>query len=152
VTFRVDRGRVALDRPGWLMRSSETVDVPVDTPVGDVAAVREANDAWLTKVTVDGPRLATIEFRSSKGHPSLPRPAVEIVPTVDRPPSLVVHEPQDTVVLEAPIDVEVVAEAFDDWGLDEIGFPTPSISGPERRWPAWCSPTGRPMSAATCGT
>ena len=127
VTFRVDRGRVALDRPGWLRRGSETVEVPVDTPVGDVAAVREANEAWLTKVTVDGPRLTTIEFRSSKGHPSLPRPAVEIVPTVDRPPSLVVHEPQDTVVLEAPIDVEVVAEAFDDWGLDEIGFQ----SGPD---------------------
>jgi len=127
LTFRVDRGRVALDRPGWLTRGSETVDAPVDTPVGDVAAVRETDETWLTRVTVDGARLATIEFRSSKGHPSLPRPAVEIVPTVDRPPSLVVHEPQDTVVLEAPIDVEVVAEAFDDWGLDEIGFQ----SGPD---------------------
>jgi hypothetical protein len=127
VSFRVDRGRLVLDRPGWLARGSETVDTPVDTPVGDVAASRQDDGTWLTSVTVNGPRLATVEFRSSQGHPSLPRPAVEIVPTVDRPPSLVVHEPQDGVVLEAPIDVELVAEAFDDWGLDEIGFQ----SGPD---------------------
>ncbi|MDA1039490.1 MAG: hypothetical protein O3A37_04270 [Planctomycetota bacterium] len=126
-SLRLDRGRLLVDRPGWLVRGSQSIEEPIETLVGNVVAIPEDNGRWLTRVTVDAPRMAAIEFRSSRGHPTLPRPGVEIVPTVDKPPSLVVQEPPASILLEAPIDVPVAAEVFDDWGLDEIGFQ----SGPD---------------------
>jgi hypothetical protein len=48
---------------------------------------------------------------------------VEIVATVDRPPSLVVEEPQSELIqLTALDEFAVAAHLFDDWGIDQIAF------------------------------
>ena len=69
------------------------------------------------------PQWATLEFANSQGHRSRPQPPVEIVATVDRPPSLVVEEPQSELIqLTALDEFAVAAHLFDDWGIDQIAF------------------------------
>ena len=129
--FAVDRGRAVFDRPGWVDRVQERVKQPVDHPAGSVALVRsrdgepsrseQADDtAWLGGVPVEKPLWATIEFRSKQGHASLPVPPVEIVPTVDRPPSIAVDTTPETLTLQVADDVPVAGRGFDDWGIDAV--------------------------------
>jgi hypothetical protein len=127
VTFSVDRGRLQLDRPGWVDRTTQSVQQPVDRPVGELPARRsEAHAAdvvsqtWISGVPVEKPVWASIGFTSAAGHTSLPMPAVEIAPTIDRPPSIVVDDPPATLTLQVADDVEIRCQAFDDWGLDRI--------------------------------
>lgn len=134
-TFASDRGRMLLDRPGWVERTEETVKQPVDTPTGEIAltriaatapapepsAVAAAQDAaWLGGLPVATPTWATIEFRSRHGHANLPVPPVEIVPTIDRPPSIVVDKVPETLTLKVADDVPVRGRGFDDWGIDDV--------------------------------
>jgi len=138
-TFVVDRGRLLLDRPGWVERSEEEITRPVDTPVGEIplaAAAQEATgprsvekrsanelpagDHWFAALPVDKPLSVTAEVRSRRGHANLPTPPIDVVPTVDRPPSIVVDGMPETLVLKAPDDVPVTGRGFDDWGIDEI--------------------------------
>lgn len=124
--FSVDRGRAVFDRPGWVDRTQERVKQPVDRPAGAIPLVRsEGGDpseeaAWLGRVPVEKPVWATIEFRSVQGHASLPVPPVEIVPTVDRPPSIVVDTMPETLTLQVADDVPVTGRGFDDWGIDQV--------------------------------
>ncbi len=127
VAFSVDRGRLQLDRPGWVDRSTQSVQQPVDRPVGEFPVRRsEAHSAgvvsqtWIGSVPVEKPVWATIGFTSAAGHASLPMPAVEIAPTIDRPPSIVVDDPPANLTLQVADDVEIRGQAFDDWGLDRI--------------------------------
>ena len=127
VTFSVDRGRLQLDRPGWVDRTTQSVQQPVDQPVGelpvrrsDTHAAAVAAQSWIGGVPVEKPVWATIGFTSAAGHASLPMPPVEIAPTIDRPPSIVVDDPPATLTLQVADDVEIRGQAFDDWGLDRI--------------------------------
>jgi len=155
VTFAVDRGRMFLDRPGWLERSMQPVQKPVDRTVEEIAARRDEPAAaeesgsaspsrWSARVPVterpatasEAPQgakqagkptmetvWATLEFRSPQGHPSRGLPPTEIIGTVDRPPSLVVEEPQSEQLQLTTLDeFEVVTHLFDDWGIDMVGF------------------------------
>ncbi|MFM7041687.1 MAG: hypothetical protein ACKO35_05820, partial [Planctomycetaceae bacterium] len=147
-TFSIDGGRIHLDRPGWVERVEETVQKPVDRPTGSIALAlrpdqpRTADaptdaDAvaatgseaapgprgsrwWTGGVPVEHPRRAALEFSSARGDRNLPDPAVEIVPTVDRPPVIVVRDVPETLTLERPDDVPLAGSAFDDWGLDRL--------------------------------
>lgn len=144
----IDRGRMLLDRPGWTERSMKPVEHPVDRPIGEIAARREDPGAdagvgkgtgWIATVPVGDARReagtagagvpggdtrpvwATLEFVNAQGHPSRAAAAVEIVGTTDRPPSLVVEEPQSELLqLSSLDDVRVVAHLFDDWGIDQV--------------------------------
>ena len=146
VTFSVDRGRVLLDRPGWVDRTTQSVQQPVDRPIEPIPVRRlakseteshvrsiassepatgsvtglVATQTWIGGVPVEKPVWASIEFRSAAGHPSLPVPAVEIAPTIDRPPSIVVEQPPALLSLRIADDVEIQGRVFDDWGLDSI--------------------------------
>lgn len=127
VTFSVDRGRLQLDRPGWVDRTTQSVQQPVDRTVGELPVRRsEAHAAdvvsqtWIGGVPVEKPVWASIGFTSAAGHQSLPMPAVEIAPTIDRPPSIVIDEPSPTLTLQVADDVEIRGQALDDWGLDRI--------------------------------
>jgi len=127
VTFSVDRGRLQLDRPGWVDRTTQSVQQPVDRPIGELPVRRSdphaadvAAQSWIGGVPVEKPVWATIGFRSAAGHASLPMPAVEISPTIDRPPSIVVDDPPATLTLQVADDVKIRGQAFDDWGLDRI--------------------------------
>ncbi|MCX7431101.1 MAG: hypothetical protein NTY17_08880 [Planctomycetia bacterium] len=127
VAFSVDRGRLQLDRPGWVDRSTQSVQQPVDQPIGelpvqrcDTHAAAVAAQSWIGGVLVEKPVWATIGFTSAAGHASLPMPAVEIAPTIDRPPSIVVDDPPANLTLQVADDVEIRGQAFDDWGLDRI--------------------------------
>lgn len=147
-TFSIDGGRIHLDRPGWVERVEETVQKPVDRPTGSIAlalrpdqprtadAPTDADDVaatgseaapgprgsrwWTGGVPVEHPRRAALEFSSARGDRNLPDPAVEIVPTVDRPPVIVVRDVPETLTLERPDDVPLAGSAFDDWGLDRL--------------------------------
>lgn len=123
VTFSIDRGRVVLDRPGWLEHSTQNVQHPVDRVSGEIPAVRGEQGLWIGGIPVLKPTWATVEFRSVQKHPSRAVPAVEIVPTVDRPPSIAMELPGGDLVLSVPIDVDVEAQVFDDWGIDEVAVP-----------------------------
>lgn len=120
VTFSIDRGRVVLDRPGWLEHSTQNVQHPVDRVSGEIPAIRDEQGLWIGKIPVLKPTWATVEFRSLQEHPSRAVPAVEIVPTVDRPPSIAMELPGGDLVLPVAIDVDVEAQVFDDWGIDEV--------------------------------
>ena len=127
VTFSVDRGRLQLDRPGWVDRTTQSVQQPVDRPIGELPVRRSESHAadvvsqnWISGVPVEKPVWASIGFTSAAGHASLPIPAVEIAPTIDRPPSIVVDDPPATLTLQVADDVEIRCQAFDDWGLDRI--------------------------------
>jgi hypothetical protein len=127
VAFSVDRGRLQLDRPGWVDRTTQSVQQPVDRPIGELPVRRSeahaagvASQSWIGGVPVEKPVWASIGFTSAAGHPSLPMPAVEIAPTIDRPPSIVIDEPSPTLTLQVADDVEIRGQAFDDWGLDRI--------------------------------
>ena len=127
VAFSVDRGRLQLDRPGWVDRSTQSVQQPVDQPIGelpmqrcDTHAAAVAAQSWIGGVPVEKPVWATIGFTSAAGHASLPMPAVEIAPTIDRPPSIVVDDPPAHLTLQVADDVEIRGQAFDDWGLDRV--------------------------------
>jgi hypothetical protein len=127
VTFSVDRGRLQLDRPGWVDRTTQSVQQPVDRPVGklpvrrsEAHAAEVVSQTWISGVPVEKPVWASIGFTSAAGHASLPMPAVEIAPTIDRPPSIVVDDPPATLTLQVADDVEIRCQAFDDWGLDRI--------------------------------
>jgi hypothetical protein len=127
VAFSVDRGRLQLDRPGWVDRTTQSVQQPVDRPVGELPVRRTDTHAagvgpqtWISGVPVAKPVWATIGFTSAAGHASLPMPAVEIAPTIDRPPSIVVDDPPATLTLQVADDVKIRGQAFDDWGLDRI--------------------------------
>ncbi len=120
VTFSIDRGRVVLDRPGWLEHSTQNVQHPVDRVSGEIPAVRGEQGLWIGGIPVLKPTWATVEFRSVQKHPSRAVPAVEIVPTVDRPPSIAMELPGGDLVLSVPIDVDVEAQVFDDWGIDQV--------------------------------
>jgi hypothetical protein len=127
VAFSIDRGRLLLDRPGWVDRSTQSVQQPVDRRVGELPVRRSeahaagvASETWIGGVPVEKPVWASIGFTSAAGHQSLPMPAVEIAPTIDRPPSIVIDEPSPTLTLEVADDVEIRGQAFDDWGLDRI--------------------------------
>ena len=147
-TFSIDGGRIHLDRPGWVERVEETVQKPVDRPTGSIAlalrpeeprsadtptdadavaaTAREAAPGprgsrwWTGGVPVAHPQRAALEFSSARGDRNLPDPAVEIVPTVDRPPVIVVRDVPETLTLERPDDVPLAGSAFDDWGLDRL--------------------------------
>jgi hypothetical protein len=82
--------------------------------------VDAAAQTWNGGVPVEKPVWASIGFTSAAGHASLPMPAVEIAPTIDRPPSIVVDEPSPTLTLQVADDVKIRGQAFDDWGLDRI--------------------------------
>ena len=127
VAFSIDRGRLQLDRPGWVDRTTQSVQQPVDRPIGELPVRRSeahaagvASQNWIGGVPVEKPVWASISFTSAAGHPSLPMPAVEIAPTIDRPPSIVIDEPSPTLKLQVADDVEIRGQAFDDWGLDRI--------------------------------
>lgn len=127
VAFSVDRGRLQLDRPGWVDRTTQSVQQPVDQPIGelpvqrcDTHAAAVAVQTWIGGVPVEKPVWATIGFTSAAGHASLPMPAVEIAPTIDRPPSIVADDPPANLTLQVADDVEIRGQAFDDWGLDRI--------------------------------
>lgn len=157
-TFAIDRGRMLVDRPGWVERSEEVVSRPVDSPVGEIALVRvdageprpttgridagrrdagtqrdaggpagvrpdadrPADCLWTAAMPVAKPIWVTAEFRSRQGHASLPAQPLEIAPTIDRPPSIVVDAMPDTMVLKAAIDLPITGSGFDDWGIDEV--------------------------------
>ena len=127
VTFRVDHGRLLLDRPGWVDQTTQSVQQPVDRPVGELPVRRSevhaagvGSQTWIGGVPVEKPVWASIGFRSEAGYASLPMPAVEIAATIDRPPSIVVDEPPATLTLQVADDVEIRGQAFDDWGLDRV--------------------------------
>lgn len=101
VTFSIDRGRVVLDRPGWLEHSTQNVQHPVDRVSGEIPAVRGEQGLWIGGIPVLKPTWATVEFRSVQKHPSRAVPAVEIVPTVDRPPSIAMELPGGSRVVSA---------------------------------------------------
>ena len=160
MTVSVDRGRLLLDRPGWVERSEEVVKQPVDHPAGEISLARvattpnasaesvAADTPWLGRVPVEKPLWTTIEFRSPQGHPNLPSPAVEILPTVDRPPSIVVDNTSETVTLKVADDVPLRGRGFDDWGIDELSViigPDPEHLGPPLPVPG-VAPADRPPS------
>ena len=127
VTFSADRGRLLLDRPGWVDRTTQSVQQPVDRPVGELPVQRSdahaagvPSQTWIGGVPVEKPVWVTIGFRSGAGHASLPMPTVEIAPTIDLPPSIVVDDPPATLTLQVADDVAIRCQAFDDWGLDRI--------------------------------
>jgi hypothetical protein len=141
-TFRVDGGRAVLDRPGWLTRGARVVERTVDREAERVPAARLGSPApaaaaapWRVAVPVDRRRFVTLSFEDAHGHPSLPVPPVELAPTVDRPPALVITAPGDMLALELPDDVVIRGEAFDDWGIDQIavriGPDADHLSAPE---------------------
>ncbi|MBU6276019.1 MAG: hypothetical protein KGQ61_05250 [Planctomycetes bacterium] len=153
-TFEVDGGRAVLDRPGWMTRGTRRVERAVDRETGRVAARREATAGtdggrWLAAVPVAARTWATVSFVDAHGHRSVPVPPVEIVPTVDRPPALVVASPAEMLPLEVPDDVVIEAEAFDDWGIDSIairiGPDGDHLAAPEPL--AGVSPADRPPDA-----
>jgi hypothetical protein len=131
-----------LDRPGLVVRSMRPEQRAIDTPIGEIAATKingtegdGSTSRWLAAVPVveppkkgapagrPQPQWATLEFANSQGHRSRPQPPVEIVATVDRPPSLVVEEPQSELIqLTALDEFAVAAHLFDDWGIDQIAF------------------------------
>ena len=133
-TFSVDRGRILLDRPGWVERSEEEVMQSIDTPTGRIALARTpvpaaasnvtpgptAGSAWGGSVPVADPTWVAIELRSRQGHPSLPAPPVELVPTIDAPPSIVVDATPETLTLKVAADVPIRGHGFDDWGIDAV--------------------------------
>lgn len=125
-TFRVEGGRAVLDRPGWFALGTRTVERVVDRARGRIEAepvAEAAGDAagrWRAVLPVERRSLVTLAFTDGRDHPSLPLPPVEIVPTVDRPPALVIASPADMLPLELPDDVIVEGEAFDDWGIDSL--------------------------------
>jgi len=158
VTFSIDRGRVLLDRPGWVERSTESVSEPVDHPTGSLPMRRDeagATDAasaggtalagsvasagsaasagaegaapqtpqraaWIGGLPVAAATWAALEFRSREGHPTLPQAAVEIVPTVDKPPAIIVEDPPEVLTLEVVDDLPLRGRVFDDWGIDAV--------------------------------
>jgi hypothetical protein len=130
VTFSVDRGRILLDRPGWVERSEEAVTQPVDTrqgaiPLARIATPTEApglppESRWLGEAPVAQPVWASIELRSAQGHANRPAPPVEIVPTIDAPPSIVVDKAQEVLTLKVADDVPIRGRGFDDWGIDAV--------------------------------
>jgi hypothetical protein len=146
VTFSIDRGRMFLDRPGLVERSMQPVQHPLDTTIGEIAASRvddggadRAASRWLAALPITAadlappqgagpagrpqPRFASLEFSNPQGHRSRPQPPVEILATFDRPPSLVVEEPQSELIqLTALDEFAVAAHLFDDWGIDQIAF------------------------------
>jgi hypothetical protein len=163
VTFGIDKGRMLLDRPGWVERSMQPVQQPVDRTLEEIAATRVepaegegggagGQSTWRAGMPVtlrpaktvpepeaaehssprqarrkaqatSEPVWATLEFRSPQGHPSRALPPVEIIGTIDRPPSLVVEEPQSELIQMTALDeFELVAHLFDDWGIDMVGF------------------------------
>lgn len=147
-TFAIDAGRMYLDRPGWVERREETERRPVDQSVGTISMARDddaepatphgdphiddtsraaphpqhaaSTGTWRGGVPVERPLRAALEFRSALGHTNLPDPPVDIVPTVDRPPAIVVSGMPDTLTLSKPDDVPLTGGGFDDWGLDRI--------------------------------
>lgn len=129
--FSIDRGRMLLDRPGWMERTTEPVQKPVDHETGRIAAVRDTDAAGAQRYRVAvpagergaAPVWAALEFTSPQGHPSRAQAPVEIVVTADQPPSLVVEEPQAELLQLSRLDeFAVVAHAFDDWGIDALAF------------------------------
>jgi hypothetical protein len=142
VSFSIDRGRVLLDRPGWVEKSLETVSEPVDHPSGSLAmkaADTETAGApvtatspagagqaprdrviWSGGLPVAAPTWAALEFRSREGHPTLPQTPVEIVPTVDKPPAIIVEDPPEVLTLEVADDLPLRGRGFDDWGVDAV--------------------------------
>jgi len=141
VTFSVDRGRVLLDRPGWVERSTEAVSEPVDHPTASLPmrpddsgaaaaattveataadAARPRQAAWIGGLPVAAATWAALEFRSREGHPTLPQAAVEIVPTEDKPPAIIVEDPPEVLTLEVVDDLPVRGRVFDDWGIDAV--------------------------------
>jgi hypothetical protein len=147
VSFSIDRGRVLLDRPGWVETSTETVSEPVDHPSGSLAMKPDESAAttatgaapatvaaagggadtagrghatWTGGVPVAAPTWAALEFRSREGHPTLPQAPVEIVPTVDKPPALIVEDPPEVLTLEVADDLPLRGRGFDDWGIDAV--------------------------------
>lgn len=131
-TFAVDRGRMLVDRPGWVERSEEVVSRPVDTPMGEIpllpADAAEPGPAtgqldaglWMAAVPVAKPIWVAATFRSRQGHASLPAQPLEIAPTIDRAPSIVVDAIPEAMVLKAAVDLPITGSGFDDWGIDEI--------------------------------
>ncbi|MFM8893448.1 MAG: hypothetical protein ACKOTB_17870, partial [Planctomycetia bacterium] len=132
-SFSVDRGRALVDRPGWVERGEEVISQPVDHPTGsiplaritasspDTEAARADGFPWLGGVPVEKPTWATIEFVSAQGHASLPVPPLEILPTVDGPPTIVMDKIPETLTLKVADDVPVRGTGFDDWGIDSVG-------------------------------
>lgn len=124
--FSVDRGRAVFDRPGWVDRTEEKIRQPVDHPVDTIKLARSAardasqGEAWVGHVPVKNPVWATVELQSPHGHTSLPVPPVEIVPKVDRPPSIMVDTMPETLTLQVADDVPITGRGFDDWGIDQI--------------------------------
>ena len=147
MTVSIDSGRMFLDRPGLVVRSMRPEQRAIDEAIGEIPATRidaeEADGAasrWLAVLPVTEPAVvaahkpggppgrapapwAALEFANPQGHRSRPQPPVEIVATVDRPPSLVVEEPQSELIqLTALDEFAVAAHLFDDWGIDQIAF------------------------------
>ena len=149
VTFAIDKGRMLLDRPGWMERSMQPLQQPVDHSLGELPLRRKydggeteasGSTTWLGELSVAAPAAdsgatarpnpfwATLELQSAQGHPSRPLAPVEILATVDRPPSLVVEEPQAESLSLLPGDeVDVSVLVFDDWGIDQVAF----VVGPD---------------------
>jgi hypothetical protein len=147
-TFAIDAGRIHLDRPGWVERREEIERRPVDRPAGTIGMARDddagpampqtdphpvdgshaaphphhaaSTGTWRGSVPVQRPLRAALEFLSARGHANLPDPPVDIAPTVDRPPAIVVSGVPETLTLSKADDVPLTGGAFDDWGLDRI--------------------------------
>ena len=159
-TFSIDRGRALLDRPSWTERSEDVVSRAVDHPVGEIPLVASAahdqtlprgalgsdGGTWAADVPVTKPMWVTAEVRSDHGHANLPMQPIEIAPTVDLPPSIVVDAMPETLVLKVADDVPLTGRGFDDWGIDEISVlvgPDPARLAVRETLPG-ASPADRP--------
>lgn len=155
VTFRIDSGRLLLDRPGWVEQTLESGLEPIDFPTGDSpfdrseaadvsarqaagqpesvgSTAADGHQTWQAGYEVLRSTFAGLTFENRLGYSSLPVAPVEIVPTADRPPSIVVDVPPTSLTLAVADDIQVSAQAFDDWGIDAVLIrvgPEPALLG-----------------------
>jgi len=178
VTFRIDAGRLLLDRPGWVEQTLESGLAPIDFPTGDspfdrsvaagvpvqqAAARPEAGvspeadgpEAWQAGIEVMRSTFAGLTFENRLGYPSLPVAPVEIVPTLDRPPSIHIDLPPPSLTLAVADDIPLSARVFDDWGIDAVLIrvgPEPARLGSPQPLPGVVIPDRPPQTQISIDT
>ncbi len=139
LSLAIDRGQVFFDRPGFLTRKSQSVEMVKLEQVAEFPMTKdEAADRWSGQLSVEGSGLCTVRFHSSLKQSSAEREPLEIVATKDQPPSLVVEKPAQDVVLPEPQPLHVTGRALDDWGIETVGIqvgPSATTLGPVRWQP-----------------